>query len=98
MEMYWLTFFPNLRFKSFTFVYVVVQLIIYLITLLVPQEIGDYESNLTEIMFLQVNPINLDQFGMRMPWKILKDGQLWRLFTSLFLNYSFLTVIVNCSA
>mmetsp|Transcript_19973 Transcript_19973/g.26961 ORF Transcript_19973/g.26961 Transcript_19973/m.26961 type:complete len:130 (-) Transcript_19973:1554-1943(-) len=35
---------------------------------------------------------------MRMPFKIVHEREVWRLFTSLYITHSFYTIAVNCAA
>ena len=49
-------------------------------------------------MFLGVHPHVLDEFGMRMPFKIVHELEIWLILTSLYVTHSFFTIVVNSFA
>jgi hypothetical protein len=62
------TFCPNFAFKSFTFVNIGVQVMVFFLSVIYS---GTDDLGLNEKMFLGNNVYTLDRFGMRMPWKIV---------------------------
>ena len=53
------------------------------------------DNGLNKAMFLGTNAATLEKFGLRMPWKIVTDGEVWRLVLPLFVNHGFLTMAIN---
>ena len=91
-DMWKTTFCPNFAICSFTFINVVVQIAAFLIMMVVS---ATDDEGLNEKMFLGLHAFTLDQFGMRMPWKIVSEGEVYRLITPLYVTHSLFSVIVN---
>lgn len=51
---------------------------------------------MNEKMFLGNSLETLQVFGMRMPYKIKEDMEIWRLFISLYVNHGFSQLVINC--
>jgi membrane associated rhomboid family serine protease len=56
------------------------------------------EQGLNDHWFLGNSLEVLEDWGMRMPYKIKESGQVWRLLLSLYLNMGFSQVIINVLA
>jgi len=94
-DMWTTTFCPSFTIWSFTFLNVIVQLIVFIATLFYTQ--SSSEQGFTPWMFLGNTPECMKTFGMRMPF-LIKEGEVWRLFLSLYVNHGFSQVVVNCLA
>lgn len=92
-DMWTTTFCPNFTIWSFTFLNVCVQLIVFIGSLIYTSQT---EQGLNEKMFLGNSLECLQDFGMRMPFKIKEDIEIWRLFLSLYVNHGFSQIIINC--
>lgn len=66
-DMWKFTFCPNFTFKSFTFTLVAIQLFLFIVTLVFTIMT---DKGLNEYLFLGIQPKILEDFGLRMPWKI----------------------------
>ena len=87
---------PYFKYKSFTFINTLVQLLIYFMLLLMCAT--DQKYGMNDKMFLGVHPHILDEFGMRMPFKVVLEHEWWRLLTSLYVTHSFSTIVINTFA
>ena len=92
-DMWTTTFCPNFTIWSFTFLNVLVQLIFYIGTLIYT---STTEQGLNKYMFLGNSLETLHDFGMRMPFEIKENGEVWRLILSLYINHGLSQLIINC--
>jgi len=89
------TFCPSFAVCSFTCINVLLQITFYFITLIYTSQT---EQGLNDKWFLGNARETLMDFGMRMPYMIKEDGEIWRLVVSLYLNMGFSQVFINCIA
>ena len=89
------TFCPNFRFRSFSFINVCIQIIVFFIAVV---QSGTDEFGFNDKIFLGVNPPTLEQYGMRMPYRIVVDYEVWRLFTSIYITHGLITLTVSSLA
>lgn len=86
----------GIALKSFTVINVAFQVVLFFIALIIT--VTESNAGLNEHMFLGLHAHTLDFFGMRMPWKIVNEGAVWRLLTSVYLTHSFMTLVLNSIA
>lgn len=86
------TFCPTFTFYSFIFFVTMVDIVLYIITLLMTM-FGNY--SLDPFQFLGPSALLLDKFGAKDPYKMRYDLELWRFFTPMFLHASFLHILVS---
>lgn len=83
----WTTqFCPNFSMCSFTFINVIIQIACWILTLIVS---SGTDQGLNDNWFLGASMEALQKCGMRMPYAIKEDGQLWRLILSLYMSHGF---------
>ena len=85
-DMWTTTFCPNFTIWSFTALNVIIQVIIYLATVIYTSET---DQGLNEKWFLGNSIECLKDFGMRIPYLIKEKGEIWRLLMSLYVNLGF---------
>ena len=94
-ESYWdmwkTTFCPGFTMCSATFLIIFLQLSFFIITLV---HTCFLENGMNDKFFLGIQPYTLQAFGMRMPY-YMKQGQIWRFFMPLVLNYGMSTMMIN---
>ena len=78
---------PTLRCCTFTVLIIVIDVIMYLISL--------WLYKITNTEFLAPNPKALDTLGWKDARKIKKRGQVWRFLTPVFLHASFVHLALN---
>ena len=86
-DMWTTQFCPNFTIWSFTFLNVLVQLIVFIATLIYTS--SSTNQGINNSWFLGNSLETLDKWGMRMPYKIKEDMALHRLVLSLYLNQGF---------
>jgi len=86
---------PTFTFKSFTFVNVLLQVILFFVALIIS---ATEKSGLSDKVFLGLDGHNLTDFGMRMPAKIVNEVALWRCLSSLYLPHALLPLVLNSLA
>ena len=82
-DMWTTTFCPNFTIWSFTFLNVVIQLLIWIASLIYTSQTT---QGINDHWFLGNSLETLDNWGMRMPYKIKEDYEVWRLILSLYIN------------
>eukprot|EP00353_Schmidingerella_taraikaensis_P003034 CAMPEP_0185567722 /NCGR_PEP_ID=MMETSP0434-20130131/894_1 /TAXON_ID=626734 ORGANISM="Favella taraikaensis, Strain Fe Narragansett Bay" /NCGR_SAMPLE_ID=MMETSP0434 /ASSEMBLY_ACC=CAM_ASM_000379 /LENGTH=197 /DNA_ID=CAMNT_0028182011 /DNA_START=23 /DNA_END=616 /DNA_ORIENTATION=+ len=92
-DMWTTTFCPNFTIWSFTFLNVLLQMIVYIAMLFYTQSTS--ETGFTFYMLWGNTPEALQRFGMRMPIRI-KEGEIWRLLLTSYVNHGFSQVVINC--
>ena len=92
----WTTqFCQNFTVWSFTFLNVLVQLIVFIASLIYT---STTDQGINDHWFLGNSLETLDKWGARMPYKIKEDMELHRLVLSLYLNQGFSQIVVNLLA
>ena len=80
-------FCPNFTIFSFTLLNVLVQILVWIATLIYTCEATD--EGLNDYWFLGNSKETLVTFGMRMPYDIKYKGSGWRVLASLYINHGF---------
>lgn len=89
------TFCPNFNIWSFTFLNVFIQLIVFIATIIFTTTT---DQGINDHWFLGNSLETLEKFGMRMPYKIKDDVEIYRLFLSLYVNQGFTQIVINILA
>ena len=55
----------------------------------------DEKNGINDKMFLGLHHFTLETFGMRMPFHIVHEFEVWRWLTTLYVTHSFFTVMTN---
>ena len=77
------------------FVNTMIQLLLYFIGLVIS---ATDEHGMNNKIFLGIYHLILDSFGMRLPFLIVHELELWLWVTSLYATHSFLTIMLNSVA
>lgn len=85
------TFCPNFTCSSFTALLVIAQALVYIACLVFTNML---EAGFNDAFFLGVQPETLQNFGMRMPYLIKEDWQIWRLVTPVLLSHGFSSIVI----
>lgn len=83
---------PTFTVYSFIFFITMIDLIVYLVSIIVSFTNGDGFNN---GQFLGPDVGVLDTFGAEVPWKIKCNAQIQRFLTPVFLHASFLHIFVR---
>lgn len=86
------TFCPNFTICSFTFLNCLLQLIVFIVMLVYT---STTDQGLNSSWFLGNSLETIEKFGMRMPYKIKEDVEVWRLVISLYLSQGFTQFVIN---
>ena len=87
------TFCPHFQFMTFTFILIVIELVVF-IAEAVHSEIDS--DKLSKYNFLGAELKTHQSFGMRMPYFIRYNWHLHRLLLPFFLHYSFSHIVISC--
>ena len=85
------TFCPTFTIKSFVFFIAIVNIIMYIVSLV--WTFTDYQLN--QSYFMGPNLFVLKKLGMKIPYFMRYDYEVWRFVTPLFLTFSLLNTLVS---
>ena len=89
------TFCPNFTIWSFTFLNVLIQLIIFIASVIFT---STTDQGINDHWFLGNSLETLEKWGMRMPYKIKDNAEIYRLVLSLYVNQGFTQIVINLLA
>lgn len=87
------TFCPQFRLVSFTFFMVILNLLVWIMTLIFTGINSDYRLN--SKVFLGAPPKLLDQWGAKNPYMMQQKYQFWRFLTPCFLSNGFSSCFIG---